>query len=728
MKNLYVLLISILLSYSAQAQLGTDVFSVGDDDTGNYGSWNNGDNQGTGFAPWVLTSNGSAGHYRGTSGQGDPSFAMWSDGSGNYASATRNFNSELKKGDKFSVDLGHSSTINGEVFIQLLDDGAPVITLKFVGGSSEWELNDGGSDFGSGQNYDDFASITFTYTYNEDGSYGYTFGTGGNSSISTSPNDLSHINGFKFQSTNQGTGANFGIDNLAIQSKYTITENSTISSSGDMTVPYLDIQSGSTLNIPSNSNVTVSGNLNNSGTLNLTSTSTDYPSVIPNTSSGSGTATYSRFVNSNSNGNDLVSSPLSGQTWASFLDPINSTALLDDGNIAPTEYAFGPFDKTTGDFENYTDATSATLTSATGYRAATDDILGLNLTFTGTISAGTETATISNSGPSFAEWNLIGNPYPSYINVEDFLNNTANGTLLDETNVGVYGYDGDASDGWIIYNLANSTSSLVIAPGQGFFVAAESSGNIEFTSNMRRTGISGDFIPFRNAELVYLMLQLSSGSKNYKTDFYFNTNASLGLDAGYDAGVWGGIAPSFAVYSHLVEDNTGSELAIQSLNSLDVSEVTIPLGVNANQGEQLTFSIADSTLPASVSVYLEDTVANTTTLLNNSDYVITPTTDLSGTGRFFLRTSEDALSTIENSLDTLNIFALHTSKELVVSGQLQENTVLNLYDIQGRKVVSTKLDSTLIQNRIDVSNLNTGVYMVTVQNNSQELTKKVIIK
>uniref|UniRef100_UPI003D64BE4D T9SS type A sorting domain-containing protein n=1 Tax=Psychroserpens mesophilus TaxID=325473 RepID=UPI003D64BE4D len=152
------------------------------------------------------------------------------------------------------------------------------------------------------------------------------------------------------------------------------------------------------------------------------------------------------------------------------------------------------------------------------------------------------------------------------------------------------------------------------------------------------------------------------------------------------------------------------------------------LGVNAKQGEQITFSIADTTLPASVNVYLEDVVENTVTLLNNSDYVFTPTTDIAGTGRFFLRTSQDALSTVENSIDKLNIFTLKTSKELVVSGQLvSNNTSLELYDIQGRLVLSTNLDNTRVQNRIDVSNINSGVYIVTVKDNGQEKTKKVII-
>ena len=133
------------------------------------------------------------------------------------------------------------------------------------------------------------------------------------------------------------------------------------------------------------------------------------------------------------------------------------------------------------------------------------------------------------------------------------------------------------------------------------------------------------------------------------------------------------------------------------MNSLDISDVTIPLGVNAVAGEELRFSIAESTLPANVQVFLDDTVANTTTLLNDSDYVITPASDLSGTGRFFLRTSEDALSTIENSLDYLDIYTLKASDELVVNGQLlSNNTMLNLYDIAGRLVLSTKLDSALL--------------------------------
>ena len=465
--------------------------------------------------------------------------------------------------------------------------------------------------------------------------------------------------------------------------------------------------------------------------LTLESSSTSYSSLILD-GTVAGTMNYERHVNINGTGttgsNDLVSAPLTGQAFSDFATA--NPNILNNGTL----YLFGPFEKTGGTFVTWADTESATLDAGVGYRAATTN--NSTVTFTGTAENGTITNDIINGGSNFEEWNLVGNPYPSYLNVQSFLTHDVGGAtnlqLFDAGSAAIYGYDGSALNGWTIYNLATTTASTVIAPGQGFFVSADATNatlyDLEFTPGMRSTGTTDDFIPNRNAELIYLKVSASTNSNSYTTDFYFNNNASLGFDLGYDAEVWGGTTPEFGIYSHLVQDNTGLSMALQALNASDLADVTIPLGVNANQGEQLTFSIADSTLPESVNVYLDDVVANTTTLLNNSDYVITPNSNLSGTGRFFLRTSEDALSTIENNLDTLNIFALNNSREIMVSGQLKEHTVLNLFDIQGRKVLSTKLDNSTIENRIDVSNLSGGVYVVTVLNNGQQKTQKVIIK
>lgn len=608
----------------------------------------------------------------------------------NASSATHTFNTPIGV-DGFDIQI-HANSTGGLVFTQTIF------------------LNANNVEFGNTGT----GNISVSGTIN---------GTGGIEKIGSNTLTLSGSNDYTGTTTVSG-GTMVLQSNLA-SSDVTVESGATLEIDGNLTLQSLTIDAGGTVNIPATSNLTVNGPCLVSGDLNMTSTSTQYPSLITN-QGAFGIITYNRYVNSNANGNDLISPPFESATWSGFLTE-NATALLDDGNVGPTTYAFAPFDKTTGDFENYTDATSTNIIGGRGYRVATD--AGSNVVFTGGTSPLTTTSVaITNSGPAFEEWNLIGNPYRAYLNVQDFLNNTSNAALLDETNVGIYGYDGDASNGWTILNLANTTSTSAITPGQGFFVAAEADGDIEFNTSMRRIGTTDDFISGRNGELTYLMLQLSSGEKSFKTDFYINENASLGLDAGYDAGVWGGNAPEFAIYSNLVAENAGAQMALQSIGTNDITDVTIPLGVNATQGEQLRFSILESTLPESINVYLEDMIANTSTLLNTGDYVLTPTTDLSGTGRFFLRTSEDALSTIENSFDSLQIFASNATKDIVVNGQLTEDTIMEIYNIQGKLVLSTQLDDTSLENRVNTSALSAGVYVVTVQNNTQQKSQKVIIK
>jgi hypothetical protein len=489
--------------------------------------------------------------------------------------------------------------------------------------------------------------------------------------------------------------------------------------------------------------------------LTLESTSTEFSSLILK-GSILGTVNYERFVNElgtqSGGGNDLISVPLmpsSGMAFNEFIalgNPTNATKLAT--NNPSTVYAFAPYNNTSLAYENFTVSGTNTLPQGKGYRAATvTDLESFerNLTFTG--EAETEDVTIAISTPiNGSQWNLIGNPYPSYISSTAFL--AANSGVLDPNPLdpaatAIYGYNSGTYEGndlqignfTIINN--NSNSALNIAPGQGFFVAATNtpgfSGTVTFKTtgtDMRTTTGIDDFILGRNSDTNYnLKLNLTNTNKSYSTSFYFNANSSLGLDAGYDAAVFGANAPSFAIFSHLIEENIGRDFAIQSLPVLDnINDIVVPLGVNANQGEQITFSILESSLPAAVTIYLEDTVTNTVTLLNNSDYIITPTTALSGTGRFFLRTSDAALSTIDNTLDALTIFVLNSSKELIVSGQLQDATTLELFDTQGRKVLSTVLDASRLENRINTASLSTGVYVTKVFNHSQTKTKKVIIK
>ncbi|WP_369996177.1 fibronectin type III domain-containing protein [Winogradskyella sp.] len=505
----------------------------------------------------------------------------------------------------------------------------------------------------------------------------------------------------------------------------------TIDADKEVEINNLEIYSGATVVIEEGASLTVKGNLTNNGTLQLESISDKYSSLIVEGTS-TGDVLYSRHVNNAAGSgtttaqNDLISAPVTGQTFGSFrsANP-NILSGTIGGNPA---FLFGPFNTSTVSYINYSSADDGSnLTAGVGYRSGSTD--GGTFTFSGSVETGSVSVPVTSGGAS--NWNLIGNPYPSYLKAQEFLNNIANSGLIDENAVGIYGYDGTAADGWTIYNLATTDANTVIAPGQGFFINAEASGNISFTATMRSKGSDDDFIAGRNASpLTYLKLEASANDKSYHTDFYFNDNSSLGLDPGYDAAIWNETPPTFSIYSNLVQENTGVPMALQALNTNDLSgDVVIPLGVNASANEEITFSIMESTLLSTVEVYLEDSETNTVVLLNSEDYIFTPTSDVSGIGRFYLRFGANVLGVSEQPLDTLIIFSDPTDKTIVLSGQLYTATNLKLYDLSGRVVISNTLKLNRNRQTIDVSKLTTGIYIVELLSDTNERRiKKLIIR
>ncbi|MBV7269255.1 T9SS-dependent choice-of-anchor J family protein [Winogradskyella luteola] len=462
----------------------------------------------------------------------------------------------------------------------------------------------------------------------------------------------------------------------------------------------------------------------------LQSTSTSYASLILD-GTITGNVIYLRHVNNapepgaSTTNNDLISAPLIGQSFGDFrIANPNILSGTIGGNPA---FLFGPFNPTSGNYVNYqpSDDTEV-LDAGEGFRTGSTD--NSTYRFIGTVETGTVSIPIVSGGTS--NWNLIGNPYPSYLNVQGFLNNANNASLLDENAVGIYGYDGAADDGWTIFNLATTTPSTVITPGQGFFIDAENSGSINFTASMRSTGNSDDFIVGRNSNpLVYLKLSINTNSENYRTAFYFNDNASTDLDLGYDASVWNSVPEDFSLHSYLVENDNDIAMAIQALHSYDLQNITIPLGVNSNASETLEFSILESTIPDGINIYLEDTVSETITLLNNESYTITPNTDLNGSkGRFYLRFVNQSLSVNETNLENLQIFANQKQRIITIKGTFLNPTKLRLYDLQGRLVKTADLAKNTSSQNIDVSNLSSGIFIVDIKTENARKVQKVILR
>ncbi len=502
--------------------------------------------------------------------------------------------------------------------------------------------------------------------------------------------------------------------------------------------------------------IVASGSTLTVNNITLESTSRSFSSLITD-GNIIGTTNYNRFVNvvgtgpTGNGGNDLISLPLfpsGGLTFDTFLatgNPANASKLASQTTIVTT-YAFGPYENNAllADYQNYDSNSTENLLIAKGYRAATT--IGETLTFTGEVLQTNQSIMLTKPLVGGSQWNLIGNPFASYVDAQAWLD--FNDAILDPSAMAIYAYNsgtysgsGDTTGNFtIINNTSNNT--LNIAPGQAFFVAAGtanamgdagdvlfSTGSTGFPADMRTTSGTDDFIEGRANIVNYnLKLALTKGTNTERTSFYFNDNSTLGLDPRYDAATLDEFSDTYSIYSHLVENNEGRNMAIQSLSTEDLNNISIPLGINSLQGEELTFSIACTSLPNAIDVYLEDTEANTITLLNSNDYITTPITDLSGTGRFFIRFSNTTLSRPENLLNNLNIFTDTTNKTIIISGELYNDTDLNLYDIQGRLIKTNVLNQSKRKHIIDVSNLTQGIYVIELKNINFKIAQKIILK
>lgn len=465
-------------------------------------------------------------------------------------------------------------------------------------------------------------------------------------------------------------------------------------------------------------------------TIELNSTSQQYSSLILD-GQITGTIHYNRYTSQVGpvGTNDLISTPLVGETFGNFAT--GNTNLAASGTVR----AFAQYNTSAGAYENYDVGTNAStmISSGTGYRAATTD--GSALTFTGTIaSSDVLDIPISDASTGFA-WNLLGNPYPSYLDFNTFFQLNKNELDSGSAFQAIYGYDGDASNGWTVWNQATideGSVTEVITPGQGFFVKAKSGGGlVDFTTAMRTTGSSDDFISGRpsNGNASLCKLNIISNSSEAYTQIYFIEGTTRGLDVGYDAGSYQGSAAEFSIFSNLVEDNTGLDMAIQTLPYSDLIDIVIPLGINATATNQLTIGMDSmSSIPESINVYLEDIQTNTYTLLNNSNYIFTPDADISGTGRFYIHFASQALSVDDASLDSVLIYTDQSAKEIIIKGQLDNTTNAKLYDIQGRLILSKNLELLNTTNTIQTSSLGSGIYIISLESENQTKNQKLIIK
>jgi hypothetical protein len=466
-------------------------------------------------------------------------------------------------------------------------------------------------------------------------------------------------------------------DNVSIQDKY-VTINSDVVVNN---ITLLNNGLPTFLVIEKNASLTVNGDVQiNNGDLYIYSDSNEYGSIITNgnVSSTTGNTTYYRWVNGvngGSSGWDLIGSPINS---------ISVSVLAGDPDMATngSTYALGYMGNNTNpvSWTNYTTSdNSTTLTNAKGYQMATTGS-GATLQFVGDLNRTNQTIAITNNNPtdtgnsglSGSRWNLVANPFPSYINANSNAgtNNffSVNSSLFHASWGAIYGFDG--SGGHVVIN--NTSNATYLAPGQGFFMASVAAGGtVSFNTNMRTVSGTDDFISGRlsnTSKEFYLRLYEDNNSVDYNK-FYFDNGLSLGLDPGYDAGAFD---QNMSISSRLVEEDEGINFIFNAmgLNALD-EETVIPLVLNRDAGVEFSISFEDSTIPEDVGVYLEDTLLETLTDLRSENFTLTPESDLSDMGRFYLRIGNTSLGGNDLDESYISIYKAASDDFVTIEGTIK---------------------------------------------------------
>ena len=480
-----------------------------------------------------------------------------------------------------------------------------------------------------------------------------------------------------------------------------------------------DVSVAGTLNINSGKSVTITGNLTTTGTTNIISDATSSGSIIVDGNS-TGNIVYNRYIKDNSNWY-IISSPVENQDIDAFA---SASPLLNGSN---NNRGLSTYNNATSAWEYYQNGTTTSGNFELGKGHSLKLTSAGNTIFTGDIKTDnvTKSVTVGANG-----WNLIGNPYPSFINVNKPANSTnnildlgVNFSLLESGFKAIYFWDTVSGT----YKPINNTSDAkYLAPGQGYFVRVNADGNITLNENMQ-SHQSGNYFSKSSSDRFEIKLKVTNSLSTEKnTEIKYIAGTTTGLDDGYDAGLFNPTA-AFSLYTHLVADKEGLKYALQALPNSNFDTMVVPVGLNANKDSEITFSADFNSIPNGVKIYLEDKEANVFTRIDEGSYKIILEEDENGIGRFYLHTTSETLA-VDDLVSSSKVKIYKTTANTIkVIGFNDEEASFKLISVLGKEVLSTKLTAKEEQ-EITLPKLNTGIYFVQIKSNSEEINKKIILE
>jgi hypothetical protein len=376
--------------------------------------------------------------------------------------------------------------------------------------------------------------------------------------------------------------------------------------------------------------------------------------------------------------------------------------------------------------------------------------------FTFGITRGTITTPPNAFTTAFDDnWNLVGNPYPSAIDAEEFL--VANQTKIQGSvwiwkhglvpSVAtspyyenfIYNY---SSSDYIKYNGLGSTEPDTFAGkiglGQGFMVSmldlAGPSNTLLFTNNMRSDASFGaydnaDFFrigtpPSETIEeksRIWLDIFNNTSGQMDRTLMGYSTNSTMGIDHMYDCV----FVPRLDVsLFSIVEDKP---FIIQGrAMPFDIND-RVPMGINIMEAGSHTIAIhkTDGLFEGLSEIYIEDMLLNITHDLKQAPYVFTSDIGLFN-NRFSIKYTNTTLGNPEFE-NSNSVVVSSNDKIITVTSTLEKMDAITVFDVLGRELFSSKA---INSNQITIDTISQSNQALIVKiklNNGKTLTRKTVL-
>ncbi|MBN1339299.1 MAG: hypothetical protein JXA03_08250 [Bacteroidales bacterium] len=312
------------------------------------------------------------------------------------------------------------------------------------------------------------------------------------------------------------------------------------------------------------------------------------------------------------------------------------------------------------------------------------------------VNTGTFAANVDNTGDG---WNLLGNPYPSYIIAANFV-----ATLPVGVDGSIYYYD-NAAETYQVY--AGGIGADHIPPTQGFFVKANTAGPHFVSLDNTMRGHSN--VPFYKEEVSNLLVLEATGNGYAdKTYVRFLDEATSGFDRMWDAHK---LLSEAEGVPQIYTTGTGQNYAINAVESAK----SVPMSFTAIGSGVYSIAIDENDLGTIILQDLKTGILHNLETNYEFSYVEGENAD-----RFVIHFGEVSL---DNATNGILVYSNENKVFVYNTNNLQGE--IAIFGMMGQQVTTAKLEGGL--NMITLNDMN-NYYVVKVLTESTVVSEKVYIR